>query len=211
MSLNLYLLLNNNVLTIKIVEETTEKAALSSSVFDRLLNTTTKINIYNNTNNYNESYPLLRDKRSTNLFVDKYELKQSYLTLQIIAVFIFFIYFILNNLIKLQLKYHSRAIRKNKYSYRNSSNQENTVDNKDDEEEEDEDENKIKHDYSFSTSFSSSHYSSSINSGRTSKFKRIFKIVLSKFSSSLLYFFYGYQYCQNTFLTDITALKQNIN
>ncbi len=185
----------------------------SSSVFDRLLNTTTKITkiiIYNNTNN--ESYPLLRDKRSTlTNIVDKYELKQSYLTLQIIAVFIFFIYFILNNLIKLQLKYHSRAIRKNKYSYRNSSNQENTVDNKDDEEEEDEDENKIKHDYSFSTSFSSSHYSSSINSGRTSKFKRIFKIVFSKFSSSVLYFFYGYQYCQNTFLTDITAFKQKIN
>jgi hypothetical protein len=67
-------------------------------------------------------------------------------------------------------------------------------DNKDDEEEDDEDENKIKHDYSFSTSFSSSHYSSSKNSGRTSKFKRIFKIVFSKFSSSLLYSFYGYQY-----------------
>ena len=159
----------------------------------------------------------MKEKRSITDTSKQNELKQSYLSLQIITVFIFFIYFILNNLIKLQLKYHRLAIRKNKYAYRNNNsvemngvNEEEDDDDDDDDDDEDQSDDKIKHNYSFATSFSSSHYSSSINSSRSSKLKRIFKIILSKFSSSLLYFFYGYQYCQNTFLTDITS-PRNIN
>ena len=231
-SLNLYLLLNNSLLTRKEVmpRQNNEENSINTITRTTVTTTTSENNLLNKTtttvvmqaisNNQtieflNKSSSFITLKRrsiGSSLEIDepKYELKQSYLTLEIIAVFIFFIYFILNNLIKLQLKYHRLAIRKNKYGYSNSSSSNNENENEDDEDEEDIKNEKLNN-YSFTTSFSSSHYSSSANSTRASRLKRIIKIILSKFSSNLLYFFYGYQYCQNTFLTDITTSNKTTN
>ena len=223
-SLNIYLLTNKTILSpidlqvqqqyekilittlVTTTQSTTSNSLLNTTQF--ILNTTNSNNITLSTNNVG----ITLQKRAINYNTNqvKYELKQSYLTLEIVALLIFFIYFILNNLIKIQFKYHRLAINKNKYGYSyNSDNKNNKLNDEDDEYENSDDNDKVRgqfNNYSFTTSFSS-HYSSSTKSGRTNKVKKIVKIILSKFSSYLLYFFYGYQYCQNTFLTDISFQK----
>jgi hypothetical protein len=102
---------------------------------EHLLTTTTSIdtlattsanNFYTNSNlnssNIRRSVdngPLNTDKNQTIfLSIFKHELQQSYLSLQIITIFIFFFYFILNILLKILFKYHKYEIR----VYKNSIN-----------------------------------------------------------------------------------------
>lgn len=126
-------------------------------------------------------------------FVEIRSLKQSYLTLQIVTFFVFFICFVFSYLIKLQFKYHRLAL--NLYDYDvdasvkiNSNNQ--TMLDRDGRE-------------SVDSTTTASHFSSSAannNKKLTSLVKRVLVRLLTKFATILLNTFFGYQFCQNCFI-----------
>jgi hypothetical protein len=113
--------------------------------------------------------------------LETHKTKQSYLTLQIIFIFVFFICFIMSYLIKLQLKYHRLAL--NLYDYDTEANRD-----RDGTE-------------SLASSTTISHFSSSNHNKKlTSLLKRLLNRLFTKLTSILLNLFFGYQFCQNCFI-----------
>ncbi len=113
-------------------------------------------------------------------------IKQSYLSLQIIILFVFFICFILSYLIKLQFKYHRLALYMYDYDVDNflENQQEKDRDGMD----------------SLASTTTGSHFSSSGNKKLSTLLKRILNRLFTKLASILLNFFFGYQFCQNCFV-----------
>ena len=122
-------------------------------------------------------------------FIEKRQIKQSYLTLQIISLFVFFICFIFSYLIKLQFKYHRLALNLYDYDVENNfkSNTSQIASDKDGRE-------------SLASTTTASHFSSSINKKFSALIKRVLVRLLTKFASILLNLFFGYQFCQNCFI-----------
>lgn len=106
-------------------------------------------------------------------------LKQSYLSVQILAILVLFICFVLSYLIKLQFKYHRLAL--NLYDYDVADPLNSTADRD-----------------SLASTTTASHLSN--RRKLTSLLKRLLVKLLTKFASILLNFFFGYQFCQNCFV-----------
>ena len=113
--------------------------------------------------------------------IESKTIKQSYLTLQILSIFVFFICFILSYLIKLQFKYHRLAL--NLYDYDVE-----TLNNSVDRDGRD----------SLASTTTASHFSSKRK--LSSLLKRLLVLLLTKFASILLHLHFGYQFCQNCFI-----------
>lgn len=132
----------------------------------------------------NNSYIL---KSNVSDFVKKKStrtIKQSYLTLQILVVFVFFICFILSYLIKFQFKYHRWALSLYDYDIETTNEQEkDTVDRE-----------------SLTSTTTASHFSSSNGKKLYSVFKKILNRLFTKLASIILNFLFGYQFCQNCFI-----------
>ncbi len=122
-------------------------------------------------------------------FIEMRQIKQSYLTLQIISFFVFFICFIFSYLIKLQFKYHRLALNLYDYDVENNfkSNTSQIANDRDGRE-------------SLASTTTASHFSSSANKKFSALVKRVLVRLLTKFASILLNLFFGYQFCQNCFI-----------
>jgi hypothetical protein len=196
-SLNLFLFSNK-----KFIYE------LSCSLTDTNNNNNNMIHFSTSTNmmkiNYNLTTDLSTDNTNINVSIPRTNnmlseleqptktLKQSYLSLQIIILFVFFICFILSYLIKLQFKYHRLAL--NMYDYdveMNINNQDKDRDGID----------------SLASTTTGSHFSSSVNKKLSSLLKRILNRLFTKLASILLNFFFGYQFCQNCFIQQPNELN----
>lgn len=125
-------------------------------------------------------------------------IKQSYMTLQIISLFAFFICFILSYLIKLQFKYHRIALNLFDYdidTYANSSSGGGGGGDRDGD------------GIDSISSTTPSHFSSSAANNKrfANILKRLLHKLMTKFATILLYFLFGYQFCQNCFIQQTEA------
>lgn len=153
-------------------------------------------------------------------------LKQSYLTAQILAIFVFFICFMLAALIRLQFKYHRLAL--NLYDYdmeqggagagagggggiwsggagilnghshhRHASAATAVSMHMNDRDGND----------SLASTTTGSHFSSSMSKRLTTLLKRLLHRLLTKIASVLLYVTLGYQFCQNCFVESSASVR----
>ena len=156
-------------------------------------------------------------------------IKQSYLSLQIIVIFVFFICFILSQLIKLQFKYHRLAL--NMYDYdieqggggsgngggggigftKLSSSHNSTSQQQPhhthrthqlllDEQIQQQQREDRDGLTSLASTTTASHFSSSASKKLCSLLKRLLTRLFTKLATILLSFVYGYQFCQNCFI-----------
>jgi hypothetical protein len=116
-------------------------------------------------------------------------LKQSYLSVQILAILVLFICFVLSYLIKLQFKYHRLAL--NLYDYDVADPLNSTADRD-----------------SLASTTTASHLSN--RRKLTSLLKRLLVKLLTKFASILLNFFFGYQFCQNCFVQQASSYNDSL-
>lgn len=157
----------------------------------------------------NETESLLRsaqqqlvDASNNSQDVAQKTIKQSYLSLQIIILFVFFICFILSYLIKLQFKYHRLALNMYDYDVNNENHPHHQSPNacsphQDGAMAKDRDGMAS----IASTTTGNSHFSSSaVNKKLSNLFKRWLNRLFTKLASILLNFFFGYQFCQNCFI-----------
>lgn len=122
------------------------------------------------------------------VYLSSRNIKQSYLTVQILAIFVFFICFILSYLIKLQFKYHRLAL--NLYDYDVDTLNSSTADRDDGRD-------------SLASTTTASHLSS--RRKITSLLKRLIAKLMTKFASILLNLYFGYQFCQNCFIQHMSS------
>ena len=120
-------------------------------------------------------------------------IKQSYLTLQILVVFVFFICFILSYLIKFQFKYHRWAISLYDYDIEITKEQEKDTVDRD----------------SLASTTTASQFSSSNSKKLYSIFKKILNRLFTKLASIILNFLFGYQFCQNCFIEKPNQIAQD--
>lgn len=120
-------------------------------------------------------------------------IKQSYLTLQILIVFVFFICFILSYLIKFQFKYHRWAISLYDYDIETINQQDKDAVDRD----------------SLASTTTVSHFSSSNGKKLYSILKKIINRIFTKIASIILNFMFGYQFCQNCFIENPNQIAKD--
>ncbi|CAF0816190.1 unnamed protein product [Brachionus calyciflorus] len=144
---------------------------------------------FNNTLWNNNSDVIIETSDSTKT------IKQSYLTLQILVIFVFFICFILSYLIKLQFKYHHWAISLYDYNIGAVNQQQHQQIDRDGAD-------------SLASTTTASQFSSSKNKKLKSLIKRLLNRLFTKIASIMLNCMYGYQFCQNCFIEEPRQLVQ---